>query len=117
MNRLKHFRRHTRQSRDVVEHVRIGGICQGAMTLLGRDTLAYFLDLLAKPDFLEIVVVVPQIAEVVGTHTAGPNRPVSVYLGADPASVTVDHLVLFLQNALNKLVVFDPEGFRNLLST
>src|SRR5262245_12317441 len=58
-------RAHARKRWDVEQHVGIGGVGERAMTLPGSDAAADVLDRLAKPDLLEIVTVVAQIAEVV----------------------------------------------------
>src|SRR5260370_23449141 len=73
--RVEYLRTHSSQRWDVVEHVGVGSIGQRAVTFPGGDATANFLDFLAEPDFLEIVVVVTQITAIVGAHAAGPYSP------------------------------------------
>src|SRR5260370_7291269 len=84
------------------------------MTLSGGDAPAYFLDFVAEPDFLEIVVVVPQIAEIIGTHATGPDSPIGIDMRTYPAGVTIDDLIFFVQDALDQLVVFHTKRFGDL---
>ena len=47
--------------------------------------------------------VVAQIAQIVGADAAGPDRAVGVNLGAGPAGIAVDDLILLLQDSLDSL--------------
>src|SRR5215469_16984974 len=78
----QNLRTYPRERGNVVQDVGIRGVGQRAVTFVRGDAAARFLDLFAEPDFLEIVMMVAQIAEVVGAHTAGPDRPVGVNVRA-----------------------------------
>ncbi len=76
------------------------------MTFPCGDAPAYFLDFVAEPNLLEVVVVIAQIAEIIGAHAARPDRSIGIDLGAYPAGITVDDLIFLVQNAFDQLVVF-----------
>src|SRR5947207_12142609 len=69
---------------------------------MGRDAPARFFDLLAEPNFLEVVVMVAQVAEIVCSHAAGPDGTVRVNVGAHPARIAFNNLVFLVENALDQ---------------
>src|SRR5229473_1798425 len=112
--RTEYLRPHARQCRNVVQHVGIRSVGQRAMTLPCRDAPAHFLDFVAEPNLLEIVVVVAQIAEIIGSHAARPHGPIGIDLGAYPAGIAVDDLIFLVQNALDQLVVLHSKCLGDL---
>src|SRR6266481_5372852 len=101
--RTQQLRAYSCQRRKVVQHVCVRSVGQRAVAFLGGYAFAHFLDLLAKPDLFEVVIVISEIARVVSAHAAWPDSAVGINLGADPAGIAADDLVFFLYDPLNQL--------------
>jgi hypothetical protein len=67
---------------------------------------------LPAPDRHDVVVVLAQIADLLGADAAAPQVAVGRDVGAGPAGVTGDHLVALVQDPLGKLVILGTEGLR-----
>ena len=100
-----------------MQHVCIRSVGKRSVTFLGSDAPAHFLDLVAEPDLLEIVVMIAEITEIVGPHTTRPDGAIGIDLRTHPAGVTVDDLVLLFENALDQLVVLYANCLSNFGDT
>src|SRR4029077_11159728 len=92
------------------EQVGVRGVGERAVALLGGDAAADLLGLVAEPDAAGGVVVLAEVAQLVGADAAGPDRAIGVDVGAGPAGVAGNHLVLLVEDALDQPIVADAEG-------
>src|SRR5579885_2098787 len=102
-------RAHPRESRDMVKQVRVGSIGQRAMAFAGGDAPPDLRDFASEPDPFEVIAVSAEIPQRIGPHAAWPHAAVGIDVRACPTRIAGDHLVLFLENPLDQVVVFDPE--------
>jgi len=84
------------------------------MAFVRGDAAARFLDLLAEPDFLKVVVMIAQVPKIVSAHATGPDGSIRIDMRADPTGVALDDLIFLVQNALDELLVLDSDCFREL---
>src|SRR6266566_2343224 len=97
----------------MAEHVGIGCIRQGAVTLASFDAPAQFVGFGRAPGRAKIVVVVAQVSNGLRADTAGPYITIRGNLGRGNPCQARDHLAFFDQRALDNVIVSFTERLGN----
>jgi len=89
----------------VAQHVGIGSVSQGAISLACFDAAAQFVGFVCCPDGLEVVVVFAQVAHRLGANTACPHVAIGRDLRRGHTGQAGNNLPLLDQGALHDVVV------------
>ena len=92
------------------QHVGIVGVGHGAGALLAFDAASQILHGLHRARWGDVIVVVAQIAHLLGPDAAAPDIAVGGDVAAGPAGVAGDDLVVLVQDAFGELVIVGAES-------
>ncbi len=101
----------------MAEHVGIGGIGQGTITLPRLDAPAQLSGFGCAPRRPKIVVVLPQVAHRLRADTAGPHIPIGRDLRRGNPCQAGDHLPLLHQGTLDNVIIPVTERLRDARHT